>query len=122
MLLPGSDALPNGYNRIHEVAIPALVIVFAMVYTGLALVPAALVHLVITKAVRGSSPRFARSYAGAVAGGETGIGLSYAFSKWCAGPGWTSYHYTLYPYLILGLSIAAAVLLSLMGARKKSEH
>ena len=118
VIFQGNTLLADGYNRINEVAVPALVIIFALLYFAIALAPSALVHLCIKKAAPEHTPRFGRSYLGAVAGGEAGIGLSYAISQWWADPGWSSYHYTLYPYLILGLSVAAAVLLSLTGSRK----
>ena len=118
--LPGNALYADGYNRISEVAIPALVIMLALLYPVPALLPAALAFLAVKK-FRGVPVPYIRSYIGAVTGGETGIALSYAISK-MSGPGWNSYHYTLYPYIILGLSLAAAAVSSLVSADKKGDR
>lgn len=117
LIVPGA-ALANGYNRISTIAIPVLVILCALWYVVLALVPAALVHLALKKLLN-KKPPFLRAYAGALLGGEAGIALSWGFSKYCAGPGWTSYHYTLYPWLILGLALTLAAALSLTGRTRR---
>ncbi|MBN1534735.1 MAG: hypothetical protein JXA20_18840 [Spirochaetes bacterium] len=110
-------ALANGDNRIRQCAIPLLVISFALVYPLPALVLASAVHMALKRIRRESSPNFAWSYIGAVIGGEAGIGLSYLHSVRCAAPGWNSYHYTLYPWLIIGLTITGAAVLSLTLSR-----
>ncbi|HOT45820.1 MAG TPA: hypothetical protein PLM53_01845 [Spirochaetota bacterium] len=117
LLLSCGELLANGYNRISELAVPALFILFGLAYGVIALVPAALVNLVVKKAARGYSPGFMRSYSGSLIGGEIGTAMSFAIHR-MSGPGWNSYHYTLYPYLVLGLSLAAAALFSLIRARK----
>ncbi|MBP7736987.1 MAG: hypothetical protein KA369_13500 [Spirochaetes bacterium] len=118
IILRSAPLLANGYNRINRVAVPVLVILLALLFPVPALVPAALAFLAVKK-IRGVPVPFIRSYIGAVAGEDIGIALSYAISK-MSGPGWNSYHYTLYPYIILGLSLAAATACSLAGAGNKA--
>jgi len=117
LLLSCGELLANGYNRISELAVPALFILFGLAYGVIALVPAALVHYAVKIAARSKSPEFIRSYIGALIGGEIGTALSFVIER-MSGPGWNSYHYTLYPYLVLGLSLAAAAFFSLIRARK----
>jgi hypothetical protein len=116
-LLSCGELLANGYNRISELAVPALFVLFGLAYGVISLVPAALVHCAVKIAAREKSPEFIRTYIGSLIGGEIGIALSYAIDK-MSGPGWNSYHYTLYPYLVLSLSLAGAALYSLIKRKK----
>ena len=110
VLLP-SIAAANGMNRVGDVLIPLLIILLAVLYIPAAAVPALIIRLLF-KARRGKSgaegPSFLRIYLGCLAGGELGIGLS-TFIGYCIAPagGYSDFHYTLYPWLITGLSIAA---------------
>ncbi len=113
LLFSCGELLANGYNRISELAVPALFILFGLAYGVIALVPAALVRYAVKIAARSKSPEFIRSYIGALIGGEIGTALSFVIER-MSGPGWNSYHYTLYPYLVFGLSLAGAALYSLI--------
>ena len=108
-LAPCAHLHANGYNKITHIAIPLLVVILAFFYGVIAPVPALAVYLVARAA--GSPPRFSPLYLGSFFGGEAGILLCVALAKLREGSGgWNSYHYTLYPWVILGLSLAGAAI------------
>lgn len=109
MIAPAAVCYANGYNRIQHIAIPLLIIIFALLYGIIAPVPALAVYLIARFA--GKPPRFSPLYLGSFLGGEVGILACVALAKILAGDGgWNSYHYTLYPWVILGLSLAGAAI------------
>lgn len=107
VIAPAAHCYANGYNRLHHIAIPLLVIIFALLYGIIAPLPALAVYLIARLA--GKPPRFSPLYLGSFLGGEAGILACVALAKLLPGDGgWNSYHYTLYPWVILGLSLAGA--------------
>ncbi len=107
VMTPAARCYANGYNKISHIAIPLLVIIFALLYGIIAPFPALAVYLIARLA--GKRPRFSPLYLGSFLGGEAGILACVALAKILAADGgWNSYHYTLYPWVILGLSLAGA--------------
>lgn len=103
-----SGAIPlyaNGYNRINEFFMPVFIIMGVLIYGAVAVIPAAVLYIPLRAAGRTSKGSFIFLYLGSFAGGEAGIAFSAWFAYTIAGPGWNSYHYTLYPWVIGGLSI-----------------
>jgi len=98
-------AFANGYNRISEIFVPLIIVIGALFYGAGALIPAGLIYILLRTAGRNSKGSFLFLYIGSFAGGEAGIALSVWFAYTIAGPGWNSYHYTLYPWVIGGLAL-----------------
>jgi len=114
LLLLASTAHADGYNRISEIAIPILVVAFAVGYTALALVPA----LIIWAGFRLARWRggFAPTYLSAWLAGEAGIGICVALSK-LAPATWRSCDHILTPVLIGGLTLLGGILACWLSGR-----
>jgi hypothetical protein len=111
----------NGYNNINRIAVPALTGLIALLYGVIAPVPALMVLPISRLAGRGNGPGFAPLYLGSFAGGEAGIGICLYLRSILNIPGtWNSYHYTLYPWVVLGMSLAGAFLALIIGRRTRT--
>ncbi len=123
LLFLSSTALHgNGYNNISSIAIPVLFIIAGLLYLFGAFVPALLVYCTGNRVLKeGGRAGFGLVYLGSLIGGEAGIFFSWFIWRYLEDKTeWSSYYYTLYPYLIIGLSLLAGIGAYVFSYRRKT--